>query len=281
MNKTWIVSRLLFAATILAVGVLVFAFVAPTKAITWGIEDVDNIYSNVGSIVITLTDPLVTQWCTGTLIAPDVFLTAGHCTTRLESWQISGRLVSTNVSFSHENILDESTWLDVERIITHPLYGSTQYSNPHDVGLIILSEPIDYLPFANLPEEGFLDVLKQEGVLHEHQDKTLITVVGYGMTVEWPHTTVVDKGPARWYAYSQFQALTKPWLHMTQNHNLDLAGTCFGDSGGPAFIDYQGVRWLVGITSWGDGMCLTNGFDYRVDIAETLEFIAPYLEPAP
>ena len=48
----------------------------------------------------------------------------------------------------------------------------------------------------------------------------------------------------------------------------------FGDSGGPAFWeDEDGSLVIVGITSWGDAQCVVTGFDYRVDIPETLNFV--------
>ena len=62
---------------------------------------------------------------------------------------------------------------------------------------------------------------------------------------------------------------------MSQNQATDDGGTCGGDSGGPAFWtdpDY-GTEILVGITSWGDPYCVATGFNYRVDIPETLDFI--------
>jgi hypothetical protein len=65
------------------------------------------------------------------------------------------------------------------------------------------------------------------------------------------------------------------WLHLSQNRLHDNGGTCFGDSGGPGFwrVDEDTVI-LVGITSWGDAQCVASGFDYRVDIPDTLDFIA-------
>jgi secreted trypsin-like serine protease len=61
---------------------------------------------------------------------------------------------------------------------------------------------------------------------------------------------------------------------MSQNQATDDGGTCGGDSGGPAFwTEPDGNEILVGITSWGDPYCISTGFNYRVDIPETLDFI--------
>lgn len=46
------------------------------------------------------------------------------------------------------------------------------------------------------------------------------------------------------------------------------------DAGGRFSIArFINTRILVGITSWGDAMCVVTGFDYRVDIPDTLDFI--------
>ncbi len=60
---------------------------------------------------------------------------------------------------------------------------------------------------------------------------------------------------------------------MSQNQATGDGGTCFGDSGGPAFWTEDGDEILVGITSWGDAQCVASGLNYRVDISDTLSFI--------
>jgi secreted trypsin-like serine protease len=79
----------------------------------------------------------------------------------------------------------------------------------------------------------------------------------------------------RQFAESEFQNLHKKSLRLSQNQATGNGGTCFGDSGGPVYWtdpDY-GTETLVGVTSWGDAMCVSAGFNYRVDIPETLDFI--------
>ena len=58
---------------------LLVAAAAPAAAITFGeLDGTDHPF--VGSIVVNIPDTGLFQWCSGTLIAPQVFLTASHCT---------------------------------------------------------------------------------------------------------------------------------------------------------------------------------------------------------
>jgi hypothetical protein len=69
------------------------------------------------------------------------------------------------------------------------------------------------------------------------------------------------------------KAISYLFQNVTEPGNI-RRGTYFGDSGGPAFwTEPDGSEILVGITSWGDANCVATGFNYRVDIPETLSFI--------
>ena len=271
-NLIIIAGTLLLAASVL--------LAVPAQAITWGEPDLDNIYANVGAIVIDLTDREPLELCSGTLIAPTVFLTAGHCTARMDELIVEGRLSleTTKLSFSALDILDSSSWLKVAGWDTHPQYGIIgPTSNYYDVGVVLLAQPVD-LPLALLPELGFLDDLLREGVLRDGTDRSDFLVVGYGQTLTWPPPENIDNGSGRWYAYSEFRSLTFPQIMLNQNVNLDNGGACFGDSGGPVFFTYHGKQYLVGITSMGDSWCISASFKYRTDIADTMDFLAPYLK---
>src|SRR6185369_6039941 len=59
-------------------------------------------------------------------------------------------------------------------------------------------------------------------------------------------------------------------LNQVQNRLLSIGATggqkCFGDSGGPTFLNLAGKGDVViGVTSFGNGDCSNGGFDSRVD----------------
>src|SRR3954470_8413685 len=67
-------------ATVLLVTLLTFLLATPVQAITNGTLDGDA-HPNVGAVIAIYTPisdkPIV--WCSGTLVAPTLFLTAAHC----------------------------------------------------------------------------------------------------------------------------------------------------------------------------------------------------------
>lgn len=247
--------------------IILAATAIPVAAITWG--EPDSEHTNVGAMVVDYPGYGPYQVCSGTLVHPRVFLTAGHCTV---DWEGTG--VETFWVNFDPYALNEDTLLDVIEVIPHPDYWWGPTSNPHDVGVLILAEPVTGIEPANLPYVGFLNELKDAGLLKRGSQRADFTVVGYGGSLEWP-PPVIYYDDYRQFAQSEYQNLHKKWLRVSQNQAIDNGGTCFGDSGGPIFwTEPDGTETLVGVTSWGDAACVSSGFYYRVDIADTLDFIA-------
>jgi len=258
------VSILAMLVLILAVGVL------PVAAITGGVEDGDG-HPAVGMMIADV-DGEPAWRCSGTLIAPRVFLTAGHCTdgaTAARVWFANDMADVPDYPYGGVVALEGIP-------VPHPDFAwGARYNDAHDVGVVILDEAVTDIEPATLPDPDFLGQLKKARLLDGgYQESTYFTSVGYGVTlVSWP-PAVQDSNKTRMVSESEYFALTKPWLHLMQRAVFDESGTCGGDSGGPAFwVEDDGTEILVAVTSWGDGGCAATGFDYRVDTPEILEWI--------
>lgn len=127
--------------------------------------------------------------CSGTLLSPTVFLTAGHCTNAFpdepytgmrvftESDVEGGRGITNNYPFAGPNAVEAVSWA------AHPLYETTSFV-VHDVGVVILSAPI-VLPaseYGQLPRVDQFDTFRTR---RGQQDLTF-TSVGYGLQESFP-----------------------------------------------------------------------------------------------
>ncbi len=254
-------AALLAAISLLAVGAM------PASAITYG--EIDLVHVNVGALVINSINWGVIQWCSGTLVHPRVFLTAGHCTVDLLDFVNS--MDDVWVSFSL-NAYDKPIYR-VESIVTHPDYWWGPTSDPHDVGVLILKRPVMKVAPATLAPVGFLYELEKQGLLKGAK----FAVVGYGYNENFEEEVAFEVS-YRKIAYSEFLSLHRAWLYMSQNPSTSDSGTCYGDSGGPTFWQQpDGSEVLVAITSWGDAMCRATGINYRLDTPSSDAFLASVL----
>jgi secreted trypsin-like serine protease len=208
--------------------------------------------------------------CSGTLISPTVFLTAGHCT----EFVIAEKL-PTYVTFDPTYEPEES------RLISGTPHMHASYSFPfYDVGVVVLDEPVRMATYRLLPEEGLVDTLPKG---------TRLTAVGYGAT-----DFAVGGGPPQpVYPDVRNRATVRyigtSWTIGGEKANRDLwlkvragsrgrggLGTCFGDSGGPYFLPDK--RTIVGVTSFGiNPNCAGVGGVQRVDLQAVLSWVRSFL----
>src|SRR5438128_2457257 len=65
---------------VLNITIVTLCFAATLAAITFGFVDTLNVFRNTGAFIVRAPSGQIFPICSGTLIAPDAFLTASHCT---------------------------------------------------------------------------------------------------------------------------------------------------------------------------------------------------------
>jgi hypothetical protein len=251
-------------------------------AITFGFVDSTNAYPNAGAFIVkNPEDNLVFPICSGTLIDSGVFLTASHCTAFFEQvLEPAGyeAFISFDgsIPWGEETDLSTTTLIPVIDVVTNERFTQAQ-NDPGDVA-VLLVDPGDTLgiPRALLPPAGFFEEIANRSLRN-----AVVTNVGYGVqdrVVGGGVPFFNDANPVpRMYSFSSFNALNKGYIRYSQNPATGDGGSCFGDSGGPQFLDYQGTVYIVSITIRGDSVCRATNVAYRLDTESARDFLAPYV----
>ena len=245
---------------------LLFAF--PAFAISNGEPDGDG-HPNVGAFAVQV-DGTKFLVCSGTLISPTVFLTAGHCTSFLHPSGFNEVYVTFDSEFAQSG-----NFIVSNEFYTHPNFGH-DLGNLYDLAVIILPEgSTDGLTPATLPEEGLLDDLAAKGGLRGAS----IVNVGYGTVPDWKQAPPrFNFDGVRRVSTSPFMGLTKSWLKLLMNNDAtNEGGVCFGDSGGPHFLQTEEGDVLVATTTGGDPVCRALSYNYRLDIPGARDFLDDFV----
>ena len=211
--------------------------------------------------------------CTGTVIAPRLVLTAGHCSGA--PGEFSGMRIFTesdvqngnnNYPNAGPNAIEATAWH------THPLYTSENFSR-HDVGVVVLSAdaPVAASAYGQLPAANSLDGLQRGNA-------TRFTSVGYGL--QRVNSVKLEALKVRMFAEPRLIQINTPGFtgdfSLLLSNNASTGGTCFGDSGGPNYLGSSNV--IAGVTSFGlNGSCGGTGGVFRVDRQNVLDFVNQYL----
>ena len=249
-----------------------------SKAITYGFVDSNNTYSNTGAFIVkSPTTGQIFPICSGTMITSNVFLTASHCTIFYQQDLVPRGFtayVSLDASIPFGELTSNKTkLLAVANVVTNPNYNQSQ-SDSGDIGALILASDVRGVTPANLPTCGLLDQLVAQNGLKT----ATFTAVGYGLQNRVvgggvPYFQDVNPIP-RMYAFSSFNSLNGGYIRLSQNPSTGNGGTCFGDSGGPNFLNVNGEAVLAAITITGDSVCRSTNVDYRTDTSSAQAFFA-------
>ncbi|MEN0059877.1 MAG: trypsin-like serine protease, partial [Bdellovibrio sp.] len=161
--------------------------------------------------------------CTGSALNSRIVITAAHCVvqTALE--------MTVEVSAGPQGPAHTSK---VIRSVMFPLYNPQASVSLQDLAILFLEKPLpEYVSTFPIPSEDLLEKV------------TSILAAGYGKTDETSGQSA-DGLYRKDLPVRNYQS--KQMFFIAQQTE---GGTCNGDSGGPALIDIQGKRFIVGVLS--------------------------------
>ncbi|MGZ3808649.1 MAG: S1 family peptidase [Bacteriovorax sp.] len=239
--------------------------------------------------------------CTGSLIASNIVLTAAHCAPERAS---DIKIVFTNdiddTMNSHEQDILQELILSATDFKVGPTWDPKNESIEIDTGDIALIKFRGKIPEGHRPATFLADVSALK-------IGTMVTVAGFGVNVvnskkvdpkkyknldeaiEYGEVVCDENNRGEKINCLEIDTDGDGILRTTMapissvdktEIRLDerKAGTCNGDSGGPAYIRQNGELYLFGVTSRGNALCneigvYTNALFYRPWIEETIKLL--------
>lgn len=244
-----------------ALGAVLAVPPAPAQAVIQG--EVSRDPDGARSFVVRL-ESTQGEICSGTLIAPDLVLTAAHCVMRPAGYTI----ISVDRGFRQHRTQAIAATM-------HPDFvpGTTPEDQPGvDLALLKLEQPLgtDYAP---LDPRGAGSIGTGEAV----------DIAGFGVVAENRRDTARTLRQAHLVSIGSLQVANRVTVVTDRRRLAETsgAGACLGDSGGPILSGGPGGYRIVGVVSWSSGALqqgarrtACGGFTAVTPVAEHTGWIA-------
>lgn len=193
-------------------------------------------------------------FCTGSLIAPDVVLSAAHCFS--EELLMPEGYTFVGFAFGMGKIAAGNVTM-VSEVESHPKYA--EGDDQHDVAWLVLDRPVNDVTVAKVRRSA-------------HLGNCDYAAIGYGVNKEGARKedelAPDEYGVRKSIAMCADRGLVKG---MIQAYNGDRGTPCYGDSGGALRV--KNTMEIIGVASSISSDCEKNGFAYYAPLAKNLEFI--------